>query len=85
MMLLHKMQLIADITRGEKRWAAPQELGGMFVQELRGLTVGILGVRFLSSPLFLSLRRVLTEGKENSTATSAARSPVSPPPSVRAS
>ncbi|ORY80722.1 hypothetical protein BCR35DRAFT_352483 [Leucosporidium creatinivorum] len=43
MMLLHKMQPIADITRGEKRWAAPQELGGLFVQELRGLTVGILG------------------------------------------
>lgn len=47
MMLLHRMQQVADITRGEQRWAHPAELGGLFVQELRGLTFGILGVRCL--------------------------------------
>lgn len=46
MMLLHKSQMVADFIRGEKRWPVPTELGpgGLFKREIRGLTVGILGV-----------------------------------------
>ena len=47
LMLLHQTQMVAQFTRHEKRWPAPQELnprtGGLFISELRGKTVGILG------------------------------------------
>lgn len=45
MNLLHRSQQVAAFIRGEQRWPHPRELGGQFVQELRGLTVGIIGVR----------------------------------------
>ncbi|KAM0792727.1 hypothetical protein ACM66B_002505 [Microbotryomycetes sp. NB124-2] len=45
--LLHKLQVVTRFTSGERRWPTPTELGpssgGLFISEMRGRTIGVLG------------------------------------------
>lgn len=42
LLLGHRAYRTISIGREEKRWASPQELGGLHISELRGRTVGML-------------------------------------------
>lgn len=49
--LQHNMVQTYDITRNEKRWASPVELGYLPIQEIRGQTWGIMGYGHLGSEI----------------------------------